>query len=208
MERLHGVAVAHVGREDRERFARGRAVDGEEGVGDDRDGVIDARDLAQPLGERLVERRAAAHLQCGGPGEVVDGVGEGRERRRVDRLDGDDERHAARDPARGERAPQAMAAELAPGEQERGPHAASMYRPVHPGPALVAGSLVAVARVTEIIASSPDGFREAVEEGVARAARTIRNITGLEVVGKRVKVVSGLIAEYRVEMKLIFLLED
>jgi flavin-binding protein dodecin len=67
---------------------------------------------------------------------------------------------------------------------------------------------VAVARVTEIIASSPDGFREAVEEGVARAARTIRNITGLEVVGKRVKVVSGLIAEYRVEMKLIFLLED
>ena len=43
---------------------------------------------------------------------------------------------------------------------------------------------------------------------MARAARTIRNITGLEVVGKRVKVERGLIAEYRVEMKLIFLLED
>ena len=66
---------------------------------------------------------------------------------------------------------------------------------------------VAVARVTEIIASSPDGFREAVEEGVARAARTLRNITGLEVTGKRVKVQRGLIVEYRVEMKLIFLLE-
>ena len=67
---------------------------------------------------------------------------------------------------------------------------------------------MAVARVTEIIASSPDGFREAVEAGVARAAQTIRNITGLEVVGKRVKVERGLITEYRVEMKLIFLLED
>ena len=66
---------------------------------------------------------------------------------------------------------------------------------------------VAVARVTEIIASSPDGFREAVEEGVARAAATLRNLTGLEVTKKRVKVERGLIVEYRVEMKLIFLLE-
>jgi len=66
---------------------------------------------------------------------------------------------------------------------------------------------VAVARVTEIIASSPDGFREAVEEGVRRAARTVRNITGLEVTGKRVKVERGHITEYRVDMKLIFLLD-
>jgi hypothetical protein len=66
---------------------------------------------------------------------------------------------------------------------------------------------VAVARVTEIIASSPDGFREAVEEGVARAAETLRNLVGLEVVDKRVKIERGLIVEYRVGMKLIFLLE-
>jgi hypothetical protein len=67
---------------------------------------------------------------------------------------------------------------------------------------------MAVARVTEIIASSPDGFREAVEGGIARAARTLRNITGLEVLDKRVKVERGLITEYRVEMKVIFLLDD
>jgi flavin-binding protein dodecin len=66
---------------------------------------------------------------------------------------------------------------------------------------------VAVARVTEIIASSPDGFREAVEEGVERASQTLRNITGLEVLGKRVKVERGLITEYRVDMKITFLLE-
>ena len=66
---------------------------------------------------------------------------------------------------------------------------------------------MAVARVTEIIASSPDGFREAVEEGLARAARTLRGITGLEVLDKRVKVERGQITEYRVAMKIIFVLE-
>ena len=66
---------------------------------------------------------------------------------------------------------------------------------------------MAVARVTEIIASSSDGFREAVEEGLARAARTLRNITGLEIIGKRVKVDRGQIVEYRVDMKIVFLLE-
>jgi len=66
---------------------------------------------------------------------------------------------------------------------------------------------VAVARVTEVIASSTDGFREAVEEGVARAAETLRNITGVEVVGKRVKVEQGLPTEYRVDLRIIFLLE-
>jgi len=42
---------------------------------------------------------------------------------------------------------------------------------------------------------------------VRRAARTVRNITGLEVTGKRVKVERGHITEYRVDMKLIFLLD-
>jgi dodecin len=82
-----------------------------------------------------------------------------------------------------------------------------------PGPglrgrgALATPTIVAVARVTEIIASSPDGFREAVEEGLARATRTLRNITGLEIIAKRVKVERGQIVEYRVDMKIVFLLE-
>jgi flavin-binding protein dodecin len=66
---------------------------------------------------------------------------------------------------------------------------------------------MAVARVTEVIASSPEGFREAVEEGLERAARTLRGITGLEVVGKRVKVERGQIVEYRVDMRITFVLE-
>jgi flavin-binding protein dodecin len=67
---------------------------------------------------------------------------------------------------------------------------------------------MAVARVTEIRASSPDGFQEAVIEGVRRAAKTLRGITGIEVLGKRVKVDQGRIIEYRVDMKVIFVLES
>ncbi len=67
---------------------------------------------------------------------------------------------------------------------------------------------MAVARVSEIIASSPEGFKEAAEEGLARAAATLRGITGLEVVEKRVKVEHGHIVEYRVGLRVIFLLED
>jgi flavin-binding protein dodecin len=67
---------------------------------------------------------------------------------------------------------------------------------------------MAVARITEIIASSPEGFREAAEEGLTRASKTVRGITGLEVVSKRVKVDRGQIVEYRVGLRIIFLLED
>ncbi len=66
---------------------------------------------------------------------------------------------------------------------------------------------MAVARVTEIRASSADGFQEAVLEGLKRAAKTLRGITGLEVLDKRVKVERGKIVEYRVDMKIIFVLE-
>ena len=61
---------------------------------------------------------------------------------------------------------------------------------------------MAVARVTEIIASSPEGFREAAEEGLARAAATLRGITGLEILEKRVKVERGQIVEYRVGLRI------
>ena len=66
---------------------------------------------------------------------------------------------------------------------------------------------MAVARVTEIRSSSPEGFQEAVVEGIKRATKTLRGMTGLEVLSKRVKVEAGKIVEYRVDMKLIFVLK-
>ena len=66
---------------------------------------------------------------------------------------------------------------------------------------------MAVARVSEIRASSPDGFREAVLEGIARAAKTLRGISGVEVTQKRVKIKDGTLVEYRVDMKIVFILD-
>ena len=66
---------------------------------------------------------------------------------------------------------------------------------------------MAVARVTKITASSPTGFQDAVDEGLSRAASSLRGITGLEVVEQKAKVESGKIVEYRVTMEILFILE-
>jgi flavin-binding protein dodecin len=65
-----------------------------------------------------------------------------------------------------------------------------------------------VARVTEIIAESPVGFREAVNVGFARASKTLRGITGMRVVEQRVSVKDGKIDTYRVRLEVIFILDD
>lgn len=64
-----------------------------------------------------------------------------------------------------------------------------------------------VAKVIEIIASSKVGFDDAVKQGLARAAETVSDITGAWVKDQSVNVVSGKITEYRVVMKVTFLLK-
>jgi flavin-binding protein dodecin len=66
---------------------------------------------------------------------------------------------------------------------------------------------MAVARVTTITAGSPKGFAEAVDEGMNRAAKTLRGITGFRVRSVKGKVENGKIVEYRVTMDVIFVLE-
>lgn len=66
---------------------------------------------------------------------------------------------------------------------------------------------MAVARVTKITASSPDGFQEAVQEGLDRAASTLRGITGLKVISQKAKVEDGRITEYRATIEVTFVLE-
>lgn len=61
-----------------------------------------------------------------------------------------------------------------------------------------------VAKVNELIGSSPHGFEEAARAVVERANRTLRGITGIEVLEKRAKVESGSIVEYRVRLRLVF----
>jgi flavin-binding protein dodecin len=67
---------------------------------------------------------------------------------------------------------------------------------------------MSVARVTEIIASSKKSFEKAVENGVERACQTLKNVTGVWVDGQKAVVSDGKIAEYRVTLKVTFVLED
>jgi flavin-binding protein dodecin len=66
---------------------------------------------------------------------------------------------------------------------------------------------MAVARVTEIISGSKKSFEDAVEQGIARASKTLKNIEGAWVQDQKVVVQKGKIIEYRVAMKVTFILE-
>jgi flavin-binding protein dodecin len=64
-----------------------------------------------------------------------------------------------------------------------------------------------VARVTTITAASEKSFQDAIEKGLERANRTIRNVTGAEITEQKVKVDHGKVVEYRATMNVIFILE-
>jgi flavin-binding protein dodecin len=66
---------------------------------------------------------------------------------------------------------------------------------------------MAVARVTEIIAGSKKSFQDAVEQGIARASKTLKNIEGAWVQDQKLVIEKGKIVEYRVAMKVTFILE-
>ena len=66
---------------------------------------------------------------------------------------------------------------------------------------------MSVARVTEIIASSPKSFDDAVDVGVARATKTLKNVTGAWVQDQKVVIDGGKVTEYRVTLKVTFVLE-
>lgn len=67
---------------------------------------------------------------------------------------------------------------------------------------------MSVARVTEIIAASEKSFEDAVARGVARASRTLKNVESAWVQDMKETVRDGAIGEYRVNLKVTFILED
>lgn len=66
---------------------------------------------------------------------------------------------------------------------------------------------MAVASVSRITAASSESFEAAVREGLSRASKTLRGITGLHVIDQKASVANGKIAEYRVTMDVTFILE-
>ncbi len=67
---------------------------------------------------------------------------------------------------------------------------------------------MSVAKVTEIIASSKKGFDDAVAKGVKRASKTLKGVTGAWVQDQQVVVEDGKVTEYRVNLKVTFILND
>ena len=67
---------------------------------------------------------------------------------------------------------------------------------------------MSVARVTEITCSSPKSFDEAMRDGLDRANKTLKNVSGAWIKSHEVVTKNGKITEYRVRMKVTFVLND
>lgn len=65
-----------------------------------------------------------------------------------------------------------------------------------------------VAKVVEIICSSSKSFEDAIQTGIARADKTLDGVVGAWISEQKVKVENGKIKEYRVTMRVSFLLKD
>ena len=65
---------------------------------------------------------------------------------------------------------------------------------------------MSVARVTEIIASSKENFDDAIQQGLKRATKTLENVTSAWVKDQNVKLEGGKVSEYRVTLKVTFIL--
>jgi flavin-binding protein dodecin len=66
---------------------------------------------------------------------------------------------------------------------------------------------MSVARVTEIIASSPKSFEDAVAIGVDRATKTLKNVKGAWVKSQQVVIENDQITDYRVNLQVTFILD-
>lgn len=67
---------------------------------------------------------------------------------------------------------------------------------------------MSVARITEIIASSDKSFDDAIKSGVKRANKTLANIRSVWVKDQNALVEKGKITEYRVVLKVTFVLKN
>lgn len=70
------------------------------------------------------------------------------------------------------------------------------------------GSASSVAKVSEISARSSVSFEDAVRTGVARANKTLRNVTSAWVKEQRLEVRDGKVTSYQVNMMVTFVLDD
>ena len=67
---------------------------------------------------------------------------------------------------------------------------------------------MSVAKVSEISATSSKSFEDAIQQGIARASKTLRNIRGAWIKEQHVRCDNSTIVEYQVNMMVTFVLDD
>jgi len=67
---------------------------------------------------------------------------------------------------------------------------------------------MSVAKVTEITSTSTTSFEDAINKGIARANKTLRNLKGAWIQSMKIDIEDGDITAYRVDMKVTFVLND
>ena len=64
-----------------------------------------------------------------------------------------------------------------------------------------------VVKIIELVGSSTEGWKEAAENALKEAAKTVRNIIGMDVIGCTAKVEKNKIVSYRANVKIAFIPE-
>ncbi len=67
---------------------------------------------------------------------------------------------------------------------------------------------MSVAKVSEIISSSKKSFDDALDKGVMRASKTLKNVKSAWIKDQYVQIKSGKVVEYRVVLMVTFILND
>jgi dodecin len=67
---------------------------------------------------------------------------------------------------------------------------------------------MSTAKIVELIGSSEKSFDDAIKQIISRANKTVRKLTGLEVISQKIKINPNKSLEYRVKAKVLFILED
>jgi flavin-binding protein dodecin len=70
------------------------------------------------------------------------------------------------------------------------------------------GGIMSVARIVEISSTSTKSFEDALQQGIARATKTLRNVRSAWIKEQEVRVEGERIVDYKVNMLVTFVLDD
>jgi len=74
--------------------------------------------------------------------------------------------------------------------------------------AALRGTRMSIAKTSEVSASSGKSFEDAVRKGIKRFSKTVSQVEGAWIKEQKIIVSDGEVSEYRVTMKVTFVLDD